>query len=242
MKRTYLQFSAAVMVAACLFACQKDLSGSRSESNPENSSSISTSNARVASSCGQLRTFTQGGWGANPSGNNPGTYLHANFSGAFGSGLTVGCAPSGYYINLTYAQAVTNLLPTGGKASALSTNATNPASIKNVLVGQLVALKLSVGFDAYDANFGESPVKLGNMIIGSGTFKGYSVSKFLAIAEKVLGGCSTQFTPEQVNETASAINENFDNGNTNKGFLACPDGDGDDDGGGDDGGNPPIEQ
>lgn len=241
MKRTYLQFSAAVMVAACLFACQKDLSGSKSESSLENSSSISTSNARVASSCGQLRTFTQGGWGANPSGNNPGTYLHANFSGAFGSGLTVGCAPSSYYINLTYAQAVTNLLPAGGKASALSASATNPASIKNVLVGQLVALKLSVGFDAYDANFGESTVKLGNMIIGSGALKGYSVSKFLAIAEKVLGGCSTQFTPEQLNETASAINENFDNGNTDKGFLACPDGDG----GGDDGGggdNPPIEQ
>lgn len=222
MKRTYLQFTAAVMVAACLFACQKDLSGSKSESSLENSSSVVTANARIASTCGQLRTFTQGGWGANPSGNNPGVYLHANFSGAFADGLTVGCAPSSYYLKLTSAQAVTNLLPTGGKASALTANATDPASIKNVLVGQIVALKLSLGFDAYDANFGESAVPLGQMIIGSGAFKGYGVYDFLNIAEGVLGGCNKQFTAEQVNETASAINENFDNGNTNKGYLVCP--------------------
>jgi hypothetical protein len=238
MKRTYLQFSAAVMVAACLFACQKDLSGGKSESSLEISSSTSATNARVASSCGQLRTFTQGGWGASPAGNNPGTYLHANFSGAFGSGLTIGCAPSSYYLKLTSAQAVTNLLPTGGKASALTANAADPASIKNVLVGQLVALKLSLGFDEYDANFGESAVPLGEMIIGSGAFKGYGVYDFLNIAEEVLGGCNKQFTPEQVNETASAINENFDNGNTNKGYLICPETR--PPGGG--GGNPPIEQ
>jgi len=238
MKRTYLQFTAAVMVAACLFACQKDLSGSKSESSLEISSAASVSNARVASTCGQLRTFTQGGWGANPSGNNPGVYLHANFSKAFANGLTVGCAPTGYYLKLTSAQAVTNLLPAGGKASALTVNATNPASIKNVLAGQIVALKLSLGFDEYDASFGESAVPLGQMIIGSGAFKGYGVYFILNIAEEVLGGCNKQFTPEQVNETASAINENFDNGNTNKGYLICPETR--PPGGG--GENPPIEQ
>ncbi|HEY8894446.1 MAG TPA: hypothetical protein VIM79_06510, partial [Niastella sp.] len=187
MKRTYLQFTAAVMVAACLFACQKDLSGSKSESSLEISSAASVSNARVASTCGQLRTFTQGGWGASPSGNNPGVYLHANFSKAFANGLTVGCAPTGYYLKLTSAQAVTNLLPAGGKASALTVNATNPASIKNVLAGQIVALKLSLGFDEYDASFGESAVPLGQMVIGSGAFKGYGVYDFLTIAEEVLG-------------------------------------------------------
>jgi hypothetical protein len=222
MKRTFLQFSAAVLVAACLFSCQKDLSVSKSASNPENSLTTSTSNARVELTCGQLRTQTQGGWGSKPSGNNPGTYLHANFSAAFSEGLTVGCAPDNYYVKLTSAQAVTDLLPTGGKASALTANLTDPASLKNVLVGQIVALKLSVRFDLYDANFGESPVPLGAMIIGSGTFKGMPVYQFLAIAEKVLGGCSTAFTLQAVNETASSINENYVDGKINNGFLVCP--------------------
>jgi hypothetical protein len=232
MKRTYLQFSAAVMAAATLLSCQKDMS-SRSESVLNNSSKV-TALSILEFSCGQHRTQTQGGWGSTPSGNNPGAYLHANFSSAFGDNLTVGCAGSNYYIKLTSAQAVTNLLPTGGKAAALTSNFTDPASVKSVLVGQIVALKLSVGFDDYDEQFGESSVPLGQMIIGSGAFEGYSVADFLNVAEQVLGGCNTSFSLTQVNETASAINENNVDGKTNKGFLVCPDGDG--------GGDPdPIE-
>ena len=222
MKRTILQFSAAVLVAACLFACQKEMSGT-DDSTGTGNESASISNARVSFPCGQMRTQTQGGWGAEPAGNNPGTYLHAHFRAAFGEFLTVGCYPNNYYIKLTAAQAVTNLLPTGGKAVALTSSAVDPASVKNVLVGQLVALKLSVTFDASDANFGQSPVALGNMIIGSGTFKGKTVADFLAIAEQVLGGCNSAYTPGQVNETATSINENFDDGSTNNGFLVCPD-------------------
>lgn len=232
MKTNILKFSAAVMVASILFACQKDMSGN---AKSDLSSSLSTSSSTViVSPCGMLRTQTQGGWGAEPAGNNPGTYLHANFSAAFSDGLTVGCYPN-TYIKLTSAQAVTNLLPTGGKAAALTSSSIDPASSKNVLVGQLVALKLSVTFDAYDANFGQSSVPLGNMIIGSGTFQGFTVADFLAFGEQVLGGCSTDFTPQQVNETATLINQSFDNGTTNSGFLVCPE-----DGGGDTGGGEPL--
>ncbi|HEX6427160.1 MAG TPA: hypothetical protein VF008_05720 [Niastella sp.] len=231
MKKTFLRFSAAAMVASCLFACQKEMS-SNARNELTSSGSASISSYSIASACGQLRTQTQGGWGSTPSGNNPGTYLHANFQAAFSGGLTVGCYPYEYFVRLTSAQAVTDLLPTGGKASTLTGSAVNPASIKNVLVGQLVALKLSVTFDAYDANFGESSVALGDMIIGSGTFKGKTVADFLDIADQVLGGCNSQYTPTQVNETASSINENFVDGTTNKGFLTCPEDGGDTGGGG----------
>ncbi len=233
MKRTYLQFSAAVLAAATLLSCQKDMSGRSGSVSDLDGSSKVTPLSTVEISCGQHRTQTQGGWGSNPSGNNPGAYLHANFDAAFGE-LTVGCAPGNYYIKLTSAQAVTDLLPTGGKPAALTSNVTDPASVKSVLVGQIVALKLSVGFDAYDAGFGGSNIELGDMIIGSGPFKGLSVYDFLNIAEQVLGGCNTAFTVTQVNETASSINQNNVDGKTNNGFLVCPDGDG--------GGDPdPIE-
>src|SRR5687767_2072882 len=183
MKKTILRFSAAAMVASLLFACQKEMSSTTKSELTSLESSSST--FRIASTCGQLRTQTQGGWGSTPSGNNPGTYLHANFKTAFIGGLTVGCYPNEFFVRLTSAQAVTNLLPIGGKASVLTGSAVNPGSLKNVLVGQLVALKLSVTFDAYDANFGESPVALGDMIIADGTFKGYSVAEFLDIADQV---------------------------------------------------------
>ena len=171
--------------------------------------------------CGQLRTQTPGGWGAEPNGNNPGTYLHANFAAAFPNGLTVGCTPN-YNITLTTAQAITNLLPTGGQAAVLTQNAINPPAIKNVLVGHLVALTLSTGFDVYDANFGQAGIQLGQMEIGSGTFAGWTVNAFLAEANKTLGGCGT-YSLQDVLTTATSINENYVDGLVDKGFLVCPD-------------------
>lgn len=220
MQKTFIRFSATAMVATFLFACQKEMTKSaKSDAGSETSSAKTIT---IASSCGQLRTYTQGGWGASPAGNNPGTYLHANFKSAFGDFLTVGCYPGKFYVKLTSAQAITGLLPAGGPAAALSAVYTDPASLKNVLVGQLVALKLSIGFDYADDNFGQSPVALGDMIIASGPFKSNRVTDFLDIAEEVLGGCSQDFTPAQIVETATSINENFDNGTTDKGFLTCP--------------------
>ncbi len=172
--------------------------------------------------CGQLHTQTPGGWGAEPNGNNPGTYLHQNFDQAFPNGLMVGCA-TGNWIHMTTAQAITNLLPTGGKAAVLNTSATDPQKIKNVLVGHLIALTLSVGFDLTDVDFGDGGTNLQQMIIADGTFQGWSVQAFLTEANRVLGGCSSNYTPQQVLETATDINENYVDGIIDNGFLVCPD-------------------
>ncbi len=175
--------------------------------------------------CGQLRTQTPGGWGAVPHGNNPGTYLHANFNAAFPQGLTIGCAPVGYSIVFTNPQAITDLLPTGGTAKALTDNAlnpSNPAAYKNVLISHITALSLSVGFDDADANFGFAPVRLGDMKIGSGTFANMTVRNFLDLANKILGGCNNTYTPKQINDAAAKINENYVDGRMDNGFVVCP--------------------
>lgn len=172
--------------------------------------------------CGQLRTQTPGGWGAKPHGNNPGTYLYAHFATAFPSGLTVGVNPD-YHVSFTSAQSITNYLPAGGPAKKLTQNYTNPKTtdLKNVLVDHLVALTLSVGFDDADPDFGQAGITLGDMQIGSGPFANWTVRAFLAEANKVLGGTST-YTVQQALETAAAINENYTDGTTDKGYLICP--------------------
>lgn len=172
--------------------------------------------------CGQLRTQTPGGWGAPPNGNNPGAYLHSHFAAAFPTGLRVGVTPN-YNALFTTAQAITDYLPAGGPAKKLTQNYTNPATtdLKNVLVDHLVALTLSVRFDDVDPNFGQAGITLGDMLIGSGAFANWTVRNFLAEANKVLGGTST-YTVQQALETASAINENYVDGNTDNHFLNCP--------------------
>jgi hypothetical protein len=173
--------------------------------------------------CGQLRTQTPGGWGAEPHGNNPGTYLHDHFAAAFPTGLTVGSLPN-YNAHFTSADAITDYLPAGGQAKKLDKNYTDPATndLKNVLVNHLVALTLSVRFDQVDPNFGSAGVHLGDMIIGSGAFQNWTVNNFLVEANKVLGGTSNAYTIQQVLETASAINENYVDGKMDGGFLNCP--------------------
>src|SRR5688572_14954650 len=161
------------LCTAALIACQKDIRNDQYISEQPGASVTPTG-------CGELRTQTPGGWGATPRGNNPGSYLHANFEDAFPGGLTIGCADGS--VTVTTAQAVTNLLPTGGKASTLSSEMVDPASVKNVLVGHLIALSLSSGFDLYDEAFGSSQTRLSDMIIGSGPFSGKTVGAFIQIA------------------------------------------------------------
>jgi hypothetical protein len=171
--------------------------------------------------CGQLRTQTPGGWGAEPNGNNPGTYLHQNFAAAFPSGLTVG---STYTVHFTTAQAITNYLPAGGQAKKLTQSYNNPATIqlKNTLVDHLVALTLSVRFDETDASFGQAGTQLGDMVIGSGAFATKTVKFFLGEANKVLGGGASSYSVQDVVTTASAINENYVDGKINNDYLVCP--------------------
>ena len=176
--------------------------------------------------CGQLRTQTPGGWGAKPEGNNPGTYLHANFDDVFPSGLSVGSFPE-YHVTFEEAQDITDYLPAGGPAKKLNRNYLNPStvSLKNNLVNHLVALTLSVGFDAADASFGTAGIPLGNMEIGSGAFAGMTVNEFLEIANGVLGGTNNSYSVQDVLTTATSINENYVDGKIDNHFLVCPDND-----------------
>ncbi len=206
------------LILISIIACQKEI-----QTNQESSEILACPRPTPpAGECGEVRTQTPGGWGATPRGNNPGAYLHANFANAFPNGLTIGCANGS--LTVTSAQAITRLLPTGGKAAKLTGQRTNPSSIRNVLAGHLIALSLSSGFDLYDVNFGDSQTSLSNMIIASGTFAGKTVGAFIQIANDVTGGCSDEYSVQDVLTTATAINESYVDGKIRSSFLTCPDG------------------
>ncbi len=174
-------------------------------------------------SCYGFRTQTQGGWGqCHQNGNNPGTYLFANFAGAFPNGLTIGCTNT---LHLSSAQAVCEFLPSGSKPRALpSGQMSDPAwTYKNVLAGQLVTLMLNVGFDAYDEGFSVGDADLGNQVIASGQFSGWTVNDLVAEANDAIGGCGSSYGYSKLNNIISAINENYDDGKRDKGVLDCPD-------------------
>lgn len=154
-------------------------------------------------SCNSNNIFGQGGWGAPPHGNNPGTYLYANFSTWFPNGITLGCA-GGHTIKLTSPQAVTNFLPQGGTPRSLTQSYVNPTNRLTVLAGHILALTI---------NLASNPT-LGNQVITSGQFAGYTVNQLLAEANEVLGGCRSG-QASHYNGLMDAIN------NVQKGVVDC---------------------
>ena len=102
---------------------------------------------------GTYRTQTQGGWGADCHGGNPGCLLANNFSTAFPNGITIG---GNYTIYFSSANAVRLYLPAGTTTGVLTSNHTNPTSATEagVFASQVLALTISVGFaDAHGVRF-----------------------------------------------------------------------------------------
>jgi hypothetical protein len=166
----------------------------------------------------QLRTQTMGGWGAPANGNNPGMYRDMHFDTAFPDGLTIGCTNT---LTLTSAAAVEDFLPSGGQPSMLSSSMTDPGNYNNVLAGQLVALTLSVGFDAYDPDFGMSMSLLADATLNNGMFEGWTVQELLDEANSFIGGCGSTYTASQLSDALAMVNENFVGGDTNNGNIDC---------------------
>lgn len=166
----------------------------------------------------QLRTQTMGGWGAPANGNNPGVYRDMHFDAAFPDGLQIGCT---HTLTLTTAEAVEDLLPSGGQPAMLTESMTDPGNYNNTLAGQLVALTLSVGFDAYDPDFGMSSSMLADATLNNGMFQGWTVQQLLDEANSFIGGCGSSFSASQLSDALAMVNENFVDGTTNNGDLDC---------------------
>jgi hypothetical protein len=165
---------------------------------------------------GQYSTFTIGGWGAPPNGNNIATLMYYRFSTLFPKGLTIG---GGKTIKLTSPQAVTTYLPDGGTPGKLTTNYTNPiTTVAGVFGAQVAALQLNVDF----SNAGYLPKGLATLKVAAGyPLAGQTVAQVLATANAVLGGGALPSgqTVSSINNLLSAINANFDNGGNNNGVL-----------------------
>lgn len=161
-------------------------------------------------------TYTQGGWGSKPSGNNPGMLLKNNFSVVY----PAGCVKIGgsKWLKFTSASAIQCFLPQGGTPDKLTASATNPTtSSAGVFAGQVLALQLNVDF----SSAGILPAGLGGLILQSGPLQGKTVNYVLSVANSVLGGGSLPSGVSSIsalNDIVTKINENF-NGGANLGYL-----------------------
>ena len=167
---------------------------------------------------GEFCTFTQGGWGAKPNGNNPGALLAAKFSTVYpGGSCIVGGAKTMTFKDNTVvsvtkvkgknttvtttvlgAQAIEKFLPAqkpvgqgaGNVPGQLTDSLTNPdKSSAGVFGGQVLALELNVDF----SNAGVNPGGLGGVKYCANdlpSIHNWTISQILAGANAVLGGAT----------------------------------------------------
>lgn len=162
---------------------------------------------------GDFRTQSKGGWGATPNGDNNGQYLYDNWE-AIGS-LSIGC--NGQIMSFTNAEEVSVYLPNGNPASA---------PFNSNLATQTLALSISLAFDTYISEFSASDASLGCMVVNTddpdlSLFNGMTVTDLIVLANDIIGGCSIDFSDDQMAAIIEAINLNFHDGNTNNGYLTC---------------------
>ena len=160
--------------------------------------------------------MTQGGWGAAPNGNNPGTLLQNNFSVVYPGGVVqIG---GGFTARFQSPTAIRNFLPSGGTPAKLTKSYTDPKvnQLDNVFASQVLALRLNVDF----SNAGKLPQGLSALKLRTGKFAGWTVFDVLSTANFVLGGGQTPLnaTISDLNVAVTTINENFADGR-NKGNL-----------------------
>jgi hypothetical protein len=163
-------------------------------------------------------TYTIGGWGAPPKGNNIASVLAANFSKVYSKGLVVG---NGYRMSFSGASAIQAYSPDGGTPAVLRRNHSNPTTTESGIFGtQVTALKLNVDF----SNAGITKPGLANLKIAAGKpLAGQTVTQVLATAQKVLGGDTKSLPPgmsvSRLSDVVDALNNNFADGTSNDGWL-----------------------
>ena len=167
-----------------------------------------------------LITYTPGGWGAPPSGNNAGQLLINYFDKVYPKGFEVG---SRYTIKFTTAKKLNDFLPlTGGnRQGVLDRNYVDPKSgdLKSgkTLAQATIALKLNVDFN-HAGYLGSTQPYLKDLYVidPKSPCYGWTVGEVLKAAEEVLGGRKStkkpSITANELYECADKINNNFSDG------------------------------
>lgn len=184
---------------------------------------------------GDFCTFTQGGWGTECNGNNPGCFRNNYFNSVFPTGVGIGegvscaaglCGQSPilngaplFAAKWTSSIAVQEYLPAGKKAGALTADLTNPIETSSgILDGQLLSATLSVAYDDAGKFDISAPFiknnpseKIGDLIYQGGTpCDGLTIRQVINAANSFTSGASSSFTASDLNDCLTLFNEGFD--------------------------------
>ena len=151
------------------------------------------------------------------------TMLRKYFQRAFPEGVSLGCEHKCIFSS---AEAVMAFLPLSGPAESLMKNLENPSGQAegNVLLSELLALKMTLAYDKEFPTFSQAPMQLAGLEVADGAFKGWSVTELSMEAETILGGCASNYSPQQISQVIIEVNASFSQKGVRGTYLTCPSG------------------
>jgi cysteine-rich repeat protein len=167
-------------------------------------------------------TYSQGGWGQTCKDANPGCVRDAGFAAALPAGLRIGDAggpngpAGGFTARWTSSAAIEAFLPTGGSASPLAADLTNPTSTPaGQLAGQLVGVKLDLAIAGTPAS-----LRLLGCVVPA--LRDLTIDDLVLLADDALatGATPAGVTFADLANALAAVNLNFDNCTANTHCLA----------------------
>ena len=169
--------------------------------------------------CSGYVTVPRGSYGQDCADGGWSCYLSDNFATSFPNGLTVGSGNN--FLNFTSANSIANFLPSGNYFGALNSGTMQDptsATYTNGLAAQAITLTITLSFNN-NLDFSTPTAPLGSLFVNSGLFMGMTVDQVLVIANTILGGGSSIYDPADVFAALDAINNNFENGTVDMGYL-----------------------
>lgn len=163
-------------------------------------------------------TLVQEQWNA-AEGREASHLLRTHFAELFPEGLTLGC---NHKVTYHSAEEILSMLPMTAPATALLPGAKPEQARNNRLAGELLSLQAVIRLDELLPAFTPGSQPLPHLQVGIGAFEGWTVQEILLEGNSVLGGCTSNYTPDQIQEVVHEINICFAAGSSNSTFLRCP--------------------
>jgi hypothetical protein len=164
------------------------------------------------------QTIPQDQW-AKSVAEEPTRLVHRHFKRLFPKGIILGCSD---HLSFPTAELALSAMPSEGPAQVLETTQESGFHGSNRLVGELLSLTIMIGLDETMLEFTPHSAPLKRLVVATGAFEGWTVDEVAREANSILGGCTSNFTADQIYEVVREINLSFANPLETTHFLRCP--------------------
>jgi hypothetical protein len=175
---------------------------------------------------GAFVTYDQAEWG-DPS-LAAGILLADGYGSVYSSTgdlFVIGTASPGFFAEFTSGLDLGDFLPASGTVGPLNADLENPTTTSaGIFAGEVAGLKLNIDFSAAGLLQGTSGLHFGDLVLTGMTgadsgLNGLSVSQFLSLDDRALGGAVTGFTITDLDIELAGLNNAFDDGTQASSFA-----------------------